>query len=88
MLRTVHNLAQYRVVLHNDPHVGYCIARWAVRDIMRFSEDRSDRHVMEAHEQGTSTLCITHQERAEFLQEKFASNPSIAISVEIEPLAV
>ena len=75
-------LPPFKVLLHNDDvntfeHVIVSIVRLA-----RLETQEAMTRALEAHEAGVSLLLVTHQERAELIQDQFTS---VGITVTIEP---
>lgn len=68
-------LSQYRLMLLSDANVPYCFAKAAVKSIMRCSEENAKLLTKAAHKKGSSVLCETNKERAEFLSSQFAAYP-------------
>jgi ATP-dependent Clp protease adaptor protein ClpS len=75
-------LPQYRVLLHNDDVNDFDYVIASVVQLTPLGLQRAVIATMEAHNSGVALLMVTHKERAELVQEQFASKQ---LTVTIEP---
>lgn len=75
-------LPPFRVLLHNDPVNEFLYVISTVLKLTPLSREEAIQRTLEAHETGVALLMITHKERAELIQEQFAS---CSLTVTIEP---
>jgi len=75
-------LPPWKVLLHNDDTNAFEYVVETVRMIARLGKQDAELRTKEAHEAGVALLLTTHQERAELIQQQFASRN---LTVTIEP---
>lgn len=75
-------LRGWSVLLHNDDVNEVTFVMRAIVDIARLPVPEAIERTIEADESGVALILVTHRERAELLQEQFASR---GVTVTIEP---
>ena len=75
-------LPPFKVLLHNDDVNEFLYVIAAIIKLTSLSQEDAVQRTLEAHETGVSLLLVTHKERAELIQEQFAS---CNLTVTIEP---
>jgi ATP-dependent Clp protease adaptor protein ClpS len=75
-------LPPFRVLLHNDDVNEFLYVTAMVLKLTPLSREEAVQRTLEAHETGVALLMVTHKERAELVQEQFAS---CKLTVTIEP---
>lgn len=75
-------LPPHKVLLHNDDVNEFTYVIGAIVKLTPLSRDEAIQRTIEAHETGISLLMVTHKERAELVQEQFAS---CNLTVTVEP---
>ncbi len=69
----VEQLPPWKIILHDDEvnSAEYVVNK--VQEIAKLDEEKAAKRVLEAHQNGKSTLLSTHREKAELLVEMFES---------------
>lgn len=75
-------LPQFRVLLHNDDHNDMVHVVGTLIELASLEKQKAVLVMLEAHAQGVALVLVTHKERAELIQEQFASK---GLTVTIEP---
>jgi ATP-dependent Clp protease adaptor protein ClpS len=75
-------LPPWKVLLHNDDVNDYMFVVETIVMLTPLNEQDAVERMKEAHETGTSLIMTTHRERAELVQQQFASR---GLTVTIEP---
>jgi ATP-dependent Clp protease adapter protein ClpS len=78
----VSTLPPHKVLLHNDDVNEFIYVIGAIVRLTPLSREEAIQRTIEAHETGISLLMVTHKERAELVQEQFAS---CNLTVTVEP---
>jgi ATP-dependent Clp protease adapter protein ClpS len=78
----VDRMPQWKILLHNDSvnEIGYVVE--TIIELVATNPLQALLQTLEAHKSGVALLATTHRERAELLQEQFASK---RLTVTIEP---
>jgi ATP-dependent Clp protease adaptor protein ClpS len=76
------HLPLWKVLLHNDDVNDMLHVVASIVMITAIQKEEAIEKMIEAHETGVALLLTTHQERAELIQEQFASR---GLTVTIEP---
>lgn len=83
-LPRVDRLPPWRVLLHNDDVNDTVFVVKTIQELTALERGEAIQRMLEAHHTGITLLLVTHRERAELLQEQFASK---LLTVTIEPEA-
>lgn len=75
-------LPPWKVLLHNDDVNSMEFVAETIQMLTPLNEQEAVLRMMEAHQSGVALLMTTHRERAELLQQQFASRN---LTVTIEP---
>lgn len=75
-------LPPWKVLLHNDDVNSMEFVSETIQMLTPLNEQEAVLRMMEAHQSGLALLMTTHRERAELLQQQFASRN---LTVTIEP---
>jgi ATP-dependent Clp protease adaptor protein ClpS len=75
-------LPPFRVLLHNDDVNPFDHVILTICKLTPLSREEAIQRTWEAHTSGVALLLVTHKERAELIQEQFAS---CNLTVTIEP---
>ncbi len=76
------HLPTWRVLLHNDDANDILYVVDSIQEITAMQRQDAELRTLEAHNTGVALLLVTHRERAELIQEQFASRQ---LTVTIEP---
>lgn len=75
-------LPLFRVLLHNDDKNDMVHVVGTLIELASLEKQKAVLVMLEAHTQGVALVLVTHKERAELIQEQFASK---SLTVTIEP---
>jgi ATP-dependent Clp protease adaptor protein ClpS len=75
-------LPPYKVLLHNDDVNDMIFVIETIMMLAALNQQDAIERMKEAHETGVALLLTTHRERAELIQQQFASR---GLTVTIEP---
>ena len=76
-------LPRYRVILHRSTGTDLPSVVRAVRQLTRYGDAEATHRMWEAYHCGSSTVFVTHLERAELLNEQFAA---FGLTTSLEPM--